>query len=261
MAKPADRSQVYRTLSQVYRARVYRALGIALFTVLFATSCGLESTISLCPLPEAEDSNIDEDGIGIRFDHLLCGESNPPVAQIDSFRGYDIYYRIYGDTEEQQSRLDADVEAIQDPERQATTTLNARNYRRLESFFTDNSRAGRPTIDLSGNDALRTGPVEVTIDFSEIDGDEATAQWEAANGSGDERILRRNIDADDTSFSSDSDDYSSGDPDVDNQVENGSRLQIVLFAVSLGRAPEELAQITSFEARLLTVPGGLEFTN
>ena len=235
-----------------------RLLPVGLCTLLLLGSCGLESTISLCPLPE--DSNIDP--IVISFEHLLCGTSSPPPAQVNAFRGYDLYYRIYGDSNNQQSRRDADIEAIQDPQRQAVTTLNARNYRRFETFNTQDQALSRPTIDLSDSNALRRGPVDVTIDFSNLEGDnDVTVTW---NTSSEEvtRVLRRNNESDNGTFTTDGTDYTAGDADVDNQLgDEDLGYEIVLFAVSFGRDPDELGAISSFEARLLTDLDGLKIAD
>lgn len=243
------------------RRTLLQSLVAGLSTALVLGSCGLESTLSLCPLDE--DSN-EVDGVFIQFTHELCGGGNPPVAQIDAFRGYDIYYRIYGDSANQDSRREADIEAIEDRQRQAVTTLNARNYQRVEVFEGPDRGLPPPTIDLSGSEALRRGPVEVSIDFSdldedsELDGDnDATASWSTPSGDVS-RVLGRYNESDNRAFTTDRSDYSADDADVDNQLSDDDlAYEIVLFAVSYGRDPDEFGAISSFEARLLTSPNGL----
>lgn len=229
--------------------------------VLLLSSCGLETTISLCPL---DDANIQQDGPRLSFTHRLCADDTPSLVQVEAFRGYDIYYRIYGDTsadDTQQEQRDDDIDAILDPEREAALSLDSRDYRRIEARRADDrdQRTGRPTIDLSASDAARQGPVGVVIDFSGVLADEEPfVEWgESENGNGDRRILRRNIDVDNNRFTSDEDDYSANDADVDNQVaEDETVFEIVLFAVSFGR--DAGRPISSFEARLLTDDEGLE---
>lgn len=231
---------------------------IAMLVLGSIIGCGLLTTISLCPLP---DGQISRGSISTSFEvdfSNLCPGGGAPAAQSDAFRGFELYYKIYDISEEQNVGIEADENAVLDSDNEALATLDRRGFRRLRWDASVGERQV-PLVDLrdfsadSGDDT-----VDVLLDFSGVGDEQANGpfvEWVNLAGETVRRTLLRNLGNGDDEFTADSEDYSSGQADTHgvgsyDAIEN---LRVMVFMLTYGIS-EDLSRLYSFEARQLSDP-------
>lgn len=206
------------------------------------TGCGLQRTVFLYPPKEGTIETNLTDGI-TTFEHNW--EENP-----SEFRGYEIYYKLYGT--EQDEKINQEEDSILDPDTQARPRLEALDFVRLRSQ--DEPRA-RPLIAIPFD--KRGDSVTITLNFSGVrEGNSAFFEWEAEDGDSERGDLVRTPEPGDyEEFSNDSGNYSSDQDDVDNNAGSaGSGPQLVAYVLAYGEDFQELTSVYSFEARSLYQP-------
>lgn len=226
------------------RARYVRGDRIPLLIVaaVFLSSCGLVRTISLFP-PNEQDIVEEFEGQA-KFEH-----NTDNAIYGDAFQGYELYYKIYGNSDAQRERIETEENAVLDPDFDARPRLRNRGFQRLR-WEPGSEQRQRPLIDLV---AERDTPVEVTVDFTGIDNGGPFVSWERADGEPERRELRRTIAPGDPDvFTTDAADYSPGehdDVDSDAAEDGDGGFQIVVYVLAYGFDPDERVAVYSFEAR------------
>ncbi len=226
-----------KKLNQVYRGFNIRARTLMLL-ILFtaATRCGLPVIPFLSP-PERLTATIVD--FEIRFEHPGVSEALSGV-----FRGYELYYKFYGDIRENdavvrdiEEQFIDDDDVIQDSPRQPNPNrLTQLDYRRIRRV---DQPTRRPVIRIDAGD--RQTDLTITLRFPEPEEDDAVFFID----DGDPVALRRGVDdIDDTPkaffpFGEQNDDgvYAAGDDDFSEELLDrlrDDRIHIAIYGLAYG---------------------------
>jgi hypothetical protein len=160
------------------------ALAIVAAGVLI-TACGLPTIPFLAPPQNPGSSGLNEENTPLTFEHN-------PENDIDDFRGYDLYYKLYLDS--QTDEIAADASFIDStPTQPGPSRLTQRGFVRAVAA-TERNAADRTTVEtlLTGDGiphlptAPTATPIEYLIDLTGTLGDDPDADvvvsWEAEGG-------------------------------------------------------------------------------
>ncbi len=111
--------------------RPVRTAVLPALLLLNLTACGLLTGVRIVAPPRVLETTLSS----VRFEHRLDPNG------FNGFQGYELYYKIYGESSDQQSRKQADENAVSgssDP----FSTLNNRGFRRFQLEDPDVTRPG-----------------------------------------------------------------------------------------------------------------------
>lgn len=212
---------------------------VLLLTLVFLVAgCGIPTFTYLAP-PESSRIDVEKGISQVTFQHNAA-DNNP-----DIFRGYEIYYKLYDDPNDQ-SAFDADRNAITaEPEITGLTRLNANGFHRIV-------KSDRTAPTLLMHPDIRDDAFTIELNFDESVsrensnvGSNASANWRVDSEGIDEEValLRSALDTsnrpksffplDDTAYDYDVDPDLVSLSDPQYTITN-SRLAIGLFVLAYG---------------------------